>query len=86
MDTAGVLMVKGIIVVLNLIGYNYIKKGFYLQKIRLEENRSQCVCWVSTLVSDQLQMADYRRLGRGTKPSKRLPDLNPTYNNDVNTE
>jgi hypothetical protein len=30
-------------------------------------------------------MAIYRRLGRGTKPNKRPPDLNPTYSDDENT-
>jgi len=55
-------------------------------ELRLTENRSKCVCWVSTLVAGQLQMAGYRRLGRGMKPNKRLSDLNPTYNVGADTE
>ena len=43
------------------------------------ENLSKCVSWVSTMVSNQLQMVVCRRLGRGTKPNKRPPDLIPTF-------
>jgi mRNA interferase MazF len=53
-------------------------------KSSINDIRPNGMRWVSIRVSNLQQGAGFCRLGRGTKPNKRPPDLNPTDNRTHN--